>query len=209
MLNKKLVFLEARVETKANQICQDTASTLEELKSIVVVVHESQEGMWLAIDTMSNVIQELVHGEASIDDEEETEPTPVSVNLTEEESVLSEELSIPPLSLVMRTGPFTWWLAGILEADEGKASVKDFVISGLPTQEFEESMEANGLSRHSAIPKFKFTRNSMVGDGGSEEVRKMAFVPPKIEEKGKLSMDPTVESSYKLADFLAPTEESI
>ena len=43
MLNKKVVLLEARVEAKANQIHQDTASTLEELKSIVAAARESKE----------------------------------------------------------------------------------------------------------------------------------------------------------------------
>ena len=41
MLNKKLVSLEACVEAKANEICQDTASTLEELKSTMAPVCES------------------------------------------------------------------------------------------------------------------------------------------------------------------------
>ena len=49
MLNRKVVSLEALVETKANEIHQDTTSTLEELKSIVVAVRESQEKMWQAI----------------------------------------------------------------------------------------------------------------------------------------------------------------
>ena len=49
----------------------------------------------------------------------------------------------------------------------------------------------------------------MASDGGAEEVKKMAFVPPKEEQKGKLSMDPMVEASWKSTDFSAPTEESI
>ena len=50
MLNRKVVLLEARVETKANKICQDTASTLKELKSIVTAICESQEKMWPTIE---------------------------------------------------------------------------------------------------------------------------------------------------------------
>ena len=117
--------------------------------------------MWRAIDNMSKEVQELVQGEAGIDDEEETKPMPTSVNLAKEELILSKELSIPPITPIMRTGPFTWRLAGILEADEEKANVKDSVTSGLPTQESEEGTEASGLSRHPAIPKFKFARSSM------------------------------------------------
>ena len=60
MLNRKVVPLEARVEAKANEIRQDTASTLEELKSTMVAVRESQERMWWAIDGMSKEVQELV-----------------------------------------------------------------------------------------------------------------------------------------------------
>ena len=53
MLNKKMVFLEAHVESRVNEARQDIASTLEELKAIVVVIRESQEKMWWAIDGMS------------------------------------------------------------------------------------------------------------------------------------------------------------
>ena len=49
----------------------------------------------------------------------------------------------------------------------------------------------------------------MAGEGGIEEVKKMAFVPEELEQKGKLSMDPMVETSWKSTDFSAPTEESI
>ena len=49
----------------------------------------------------------------------------------------------------------------------------------------------------------------MVEDDGVENVAKMAFVPKKIEQKGKLSMDPMVESSWKSKDYSFPTEESI
>ena len=41
MLNRKVESLEARVEAKASEIHQDIASTLEELKSIVVAICES------------------------------------------------------------------------------------------------------------------------------------------------------------------------
>ena len=49
----------------------------------------------------------------------------------------------------------------------------------------------------------------MAEDPGIEDVKKMAFVPQKTEQKGNLSMDPIVESSWKSTDYLAPNEESI
>ena len=44
----------------------------------------------------------------------------------------------------------------------------------------------------------------MVGDGGAEEGKKTVFVPPKEEQKRKLSMDPMVETSWNSTDFLGP-----
>ena len=110
MLNKKVVSLEARVEAKANEIRQDTASTLEELKVIVAPVRESQERMWRAIDNMSKEVQELVQGDPSTCGEEETNPLLVLVNLVEKRPVLTTELLIPPLLVPMTIGPtsFTW-----------------------------------------------------------------------------------------------------
>ena len=60
MLNKKLVLLEAHVEAKANEIRQDASSTLEEQKSTIARVYESQERMWRAIDGMRKEVQALV-----------------------------------------------------------------------------------------------------------------------------------------------------
>ena len=70
-------------------------------------------------------------------------------------------------------------------------------------------MEASGLSRHLAIPEFKFGRSFMAENTSAEEVKKIAFVPEKTKQKGKLSMDPIVESSWKPTDYSAPVEESI
>ena len=41
MVNRKMVLLEARVEAKVNEVHQDTASLLEDLKATVAPVHES------------------------------------------------------------------------------------------------------------------------------------------------------------------------
>ena len=54
MINQKVVLLEAHVEAKVNEVRQDTTSLLEELKTIVAAVRESQEKMGQAMERMSN-----------------------------------------------------------------------------------------------------------------------------------------------------------
>ena len=49
----------------------------------------------------------------------------------------------------------------------------------------------------------------MARNGGAEDVEKMAFVPHKEEQKGKLSRDPMVETSWKSTNYSALVEESI
>ena len=56
-------------------------------------------------------------------------------------------------------------------------------------------MEASGSNGCPVTPEFKFARSFMAGDGGAKQVKETAFVPHKEEQKGKLSMDPMVESS--------------
>ena len=55
-LSKKVVLLETHVAATVNEVCQDNTSTLEELKTTVVVVPKSQEKMWQAIDGMSKEV---------------------------------------------------------------------------------------------------------------------------------------------------------
>ena len=83
------------------------------------------------------------------------------------------------------------WLAGILESKEEKASVKDSVTSGLPTQEHGEGVEASGSTRCPVVPEFKFRGSFVASDGSTKNVGKTALVPPK-EEKGELSLGPMV-----------------
>ena len=45
MINQKVVSLETCMEAKINEVRQGTTSLLEELKTIVAAVHESQEKM--------------------------------------------------------------------------------------------------------------------------------------------------------------------
>ena len=59
------------------------------------------------------------------------------------------------------------------------------------------------------MPRFKFGKGFMAKDDGIEEEKKTAFMPLKTEQKGKLSMDPMVESSRKSTDYLVLPKESI
>ena len=106
--------------------------------------------------------------------------------------------------------PFTPspWLAGVLESKEEKASVKDSVTSGLPAREHGEGVEASGSTRRLAVPKFKFGGSFVASDGSTENVEKMALMPPK-EKKGELSLDPMVASGWKSKDYSALVEESV
>ena len=87
--------------------------------------------------------------------------------------------------------------------------MKDSVTSGLPAREHGEGVEASGLSRHPAVPEFKFGGSFMAGNGGTEEVKKMAPAANKTEEKGEMSMGPMVTSRCKSKDYSAPAEETI
>ena len=59
------------MEAKVNEVCRDTTSLLEELKTTVAAVRESQEKMGQALERMSNEVQELVQRDVGIDGEEE------------------------------------------------------------------------------------------------------------------------------------------
>ena len=49
----------------------------------------------------------------------------------------------------------------------------------------------------------------MAKGAGAEDMKNPAFVLKKTEQKGKLSVDPMVELSWKFADYSAPTEKSV
>ena len=173
----------------------------------MAAVHKSQEKMGQAMKRMSNELQELVQRDASIEGEEETKPLLATINW-------DKELLAPTATSSLEQPVFSTpspWLARIPESEEGKASVKDSVTSGVPARVHGEGVEASESSKHLAIPEFKFGFGGsfMAGDGGTEEGAKLAFVVPIEEQKGKLSMDPMVEALWKSIDFLAPTEELI
>ena len=73
----------------------------------------------------------------------------------------------------------------------------------------ERVLKLSGLSGRPSIPEFKFGKGFMAKDDGTEDVKKMAFVPHKIEQRVKLSMDPMVESSWKSTHHSALPKESI
>ena len=84
MINRKVVLLETHMEAKINEVRRDTTSLLEELKTTVAVVRESQEKMRQAMERMSNEVQELVQRDAGTNGEEETDPWPVRTNWDED-----------------------------------------------------------------------------------------------------------------------------
>ena len=56
MINQKMVSLETCMETRINEVRQGTTSLLEELKTTVAPVQESQEKMGQALEKMSNEV---------------------------------------------------------------------------------------------------------------------------------------------------------
>ena len=73
-LDRKVMLHETYVESRVNEVRQETSSTLEQLKETVATVRESQERMWRAIDGMNKGVQELVQKDAGTEDEKDIEP---------------------------------------------------------------------------------------------------------------------------------------
>ena len=96
--------------------------------------------MGQAMERMSNEVQELVQRDAGTEDEEEAYPLPVTTNCDENLPTPSTASSWDQ-PLPSTPSP---WLARIPESEEEKASAKDSVTSGLPTQEYGEGVEASG-----------------------------------------------------------------
>ena len=84
MINRKAVSLETHMEAKINEVRQGTTSLLEELKTTMAAVRESQEKMGQALERMSNKVQELVQKDAGTEVEEETDLWPVRTNWDED-----------------------------------------------------------------------------------------------------------------------------
>ena len=105
--------MEARVEAKINEVQQDTTSLLEELKTTVATVHESQEKMGQAMERMSNELQELVQRDAGIEGEEEIDPLLVTTNW-------DENLPAPIAKSLMELPLFLHLLPGFLEYQKWK-----------------------------------------------------------------------------------------
>ena len=47
------------------------------------------------------------------------------------------------------------------------------------------------------IPEIRFTKGYVAEDDDVEDIKKTAFAPQQTKQKGKLSMGPMVESSWK------------
>ena len=78
----------------------------------------------------------------------------------------------------MTIGPTSFTLlAGIPKAQEEIAIVKDSVTTRLPALRHGEGVEA--------IPEFKFGKYFMAEDDGTEDMKKMAFMPQKAGKKGR------------------------
>ena len=75
-LDRKAVLLETYVESRVNEVRQETSSTLDQLKETIGAVRESQERMWRAIDRMSKDVQEVVQKDVGTEEDEDIEPTP-------------------------------------------------------------------------------------------------------------------------------------
>ena len=84
-LDKKAVSLETYVESRVNEVREETSSTLEQLKETATAVWESQKRMWWAIDGMTKDVQELGQRDVGTEDEENIEPLLAVENLAKEE----------------------------------------------------------------------------------------------------------------------------
>ena len=204
-LDNRAVSLETYVQSRVNEVRQETYSTLKTLKETVAAVRESQEKMWRAMDGMSKEIQELVQREAGTEEEEDTEPTPADADPATREPIPAGTSTIaqPPAG---ETGPARSFFSFIPKEDV--VSVKDSVTSGLPAHESLEGTETGGMGGHPATPEFKFAQDHAVKEGSADDVGKTAFVPPK-EEKGELLMDSMVTSGWKSTEYSTPVGESV
>ena len=136
--------------------------------------------MWRAINGMSKEVQGLVQRDAGTKDDKETEPTPTIADpATEEPTPTGTSAIAPPFT--EETNPTRSSFSFIPKEDV--VSVKDSVTSGLPAHGSLREMEVGGSSRHSMTLSFKFTRGHVAEKGSTDDVEKMALVPPK-EEKG-------------------------
>ena len=128
-LDRKAMSLEMYVESRVNEVRQETSSTLDQLKETAAAVRESQERMWQAIDRKSKDLQELVQRDAGTKDEEDTKPSPVAENPANKEAVPIETSAIAQ-PILEQTVPARSFFS---IAEEDVVSVKDSATSGLPT----------------------------------------------------------------------------
>ena len=151
-IDKEITTLKTKLMVKMNEDRQTTATCLQEIKDSLVAVQESQQRMWGTIERISNDLQELVRKDTGTEGEEDdTNQVLVTTNLNEEELALG---AIPIAAPIQQPRP--WSMTTIPE--EEVASIKDSVISGLPSYEQNLGVEASdsgGIPVWSSMRQFR------------------------------------------------------
>ena len=99
-----------------------------------------------------------------------------------------------------------YWTFPIPEEEE--ANVKDSVTSKLLAREQNVGGEASGFGEY---PKLSTVGQTKIYKRVAEDVdveEKLAPMAKETKQKGKLTMDPMLESSWRSKEFSAPTEET-
>ena len=90
-VDRNVASLEVEGEVCFNQVYQETAATLQEIKDLVEATQESQEKMWRVVEGMSKELEELAQGDVGTNGEEYAESGPMSSNLVEERQILRQQ----------------------------------------------------------------------------------------------------------------------
>ena len=118
------------------------------------------------------------------------------MNPDEEELVPNIEPSIfPPFTSKAVGPPSHGWLIPPIQEEE-EASVKDSITSGLPSREQNVGVEASRSSGQLTLSMMGQSKVYTLAGEDARDDEKVALVANKTEQKGKLSMDPMVESSW-------------
>ena len=105
----------------------------------------------------------------------------MTTNLDEEELVLdTKTLIFPPFTVkVAGSTSYGWFIPPILKKEE--ASVKDSIASGLPSREQNVGAKASGSGGQLELSMLGGPKVYTPMGGDIKDVKKMAFVPQKIE----------------------------
>ena len=83
-----------------NEICQTTATTLQDIKETMATVHDDQQRMWATIERMNQELQELIYGDAGTDGGEDANPVPPTMNMDEQGPISDATISVFPQPIV-------------------------------------------------------------------------------------------------------------